>query len=53
MPRLGKAFNNKIPRTLQDSLTEGPDKLVAIEAEFLWPEAHVEENDIPVEDIGT
>ena len=48
-----QGFNNKIPRTLQDSLTEGPDKLVAIEAEFLWPEAHVEENDIPVEDIGT
>ena len=47
-----QGFNNKIPRTLQDSLVEGPDKLVPIEAEFLWPEAHVEENDIPVEEIG-
>ena len=47
-----QGFNNKIPRTLQEALAEGQDKWVAIEAEFLWPEAHTEENDVPVEDLG-
>ena len=46
-----QGFNNKIPRTLQESLNDAPDKLVAIEAEFLWPEAHGEEHDEPLEDI--
>ena len=45
-------FNNKIPRTLQEALAEGQDKWVPIEPEFLWPEAHTEENDEPVEDSG-
>ena len=47
-----QGFNNKIPRTLQEALAEGPDKLAVIEAEFLWPEAHSEEGDTPVEDSG-
>ena len=51
---LFEGFNNKIPRTLQEALAhaEGPDKLAVIESEFLWPEAHSEEGDTPVEDSG-
>ena len=48
-----QGFNNKIPRTLQDALTEGPDKWAAIEPEYIWPETHNEENDQPVEESGT
>ena len=47
-----QGFNNKIPRTLQEALAEGQDSWVPIEAEFLWPEAHNEENDTPIEDSG-
>ena len=44
-----QGINNTTPRTLQEALTEGPDKLAVIEAEFLWPEAHSVEGDVPVE----
>ena len=47
-----QGFSNKIPRTLQEAMTEGQEKWVAIEPEFMWPEAHSEENDIPLEDLG-
>ena len=46
-------LNNKIPRTLQEALAEGPDKWTPIEPEFIWPEAHTEENDDPIEESGT
>ena len=47
-----QGFNNKIPRTLQEALAAGPYNLVAIEPEFLWPEAHKEESDLPLKNPG-
>ena len=35
-------------RSCQDTLSEGPEKLAAIEVEFLSPEVHMEESDAPV-----
>ena len=47
-----QGFNNKIPRTLQEAMAEGQEKWVAMEPEYIWPEAHSEENDTPLEDLG-
>ena len=50
--RTCQGFNNRIPKKLSEATKDSKRNPAPAEPEWIWPEPHVEESNVPLEDTG-